>query len=320
MTDDEEIVGTVGACCDIWLKYMFGQPWYRFGNRCTGEGSSWDSNIQDAIDAANDYGNCYPAARVYFTLNNSVTKEQLSDVWVCVGLMCTHTQAAGETYLGQYAYGLYGLTAAAIGYENLVETITLDQTEYHLTRELVPTGAPEPGEGCDAWPSWARGICSLTTGLITASITALTTSLITPLQKFVDDAWKVTLDMYAVLENTAAGLAAEVQMRMNDIAQLTTDTQTWIWDGLKQTYDEVETNLISPLIASVDALWKDIGAVWLSIEEIVEKAIEEAAAWRKGITDLDASIRKWIENSIIDILICALDREVDGGKKTCREP
>lgn len=55
----EAVVGSVGTSCDIMQKYMFGSAWYRYRNRYTGSGSSWDSEIGDAEDLANDTPGCF---------------------------------------------------------------------------------------------------------------------------------------------------------------------------------------------------------------------------------------------------------------------
>lgn len=315
MADDETIVGTVGTCCDIWQKYMFGSPWFRFKNRCTGEESNWDSESSDAIDAANRFGNCSPAARVYFILTNSVTQEQLGGIRVCIGLMCHDTEATGETYLGQYAYGSYELTAAATGYENLVETITLDQTEYHLTRELVPTGEIEPGTGCDNVPDWIKPFCVLFSGFITTAIATFTDTIIAPIQKFQDDAWKVTVDMYNVLERVVADAVSEAALWRASLDGVKLEVQSWISASLAGLYAEIENNLIDPLTSSVAALWSDIGNLWSSIEEVIATAEQEVTARVTAITELDKSLRSWIETSIIDIVITGLNVQLKKEEK-----
>ena len=315
MSDDETVVGTVGSCCDIWRKYMFGEYFFRFVNRCTGESSQWDSNMQDAIDLAYSRGNCFPGARVWLILKNSVTKEQLAGVRVCLGLMCHDTLPAGETYLGQYVYGVYGLTAAATGYNNLVETITLSQTEYHLTRELVPTGEIDPTKGCEGFPDWLKPICVFLTGFVTAAITALTTTIITPLQEMIDDAVKVLADMHAVINQILIDAALEAAAWRESLGDTVRGLEAWTFGLVSDMYDKVETSLIMPLRASVESLWSDIGNLWSSIEEVIAAAETEVNARVKALSDLDKSIRAWIETSIIDVIISALDREVSGGTK-----
>ena len=134
MTDDETVVGTVGSCCDIWRKFMLTADWFQWRNRCTGTAGAWESTIDISREKAIRDGNCSPAARIWLILRNSVTKEQISDARVCIGLMCHDTLAEGETYLGQYAYGVYGLTAARTGYNTLNETITLNHRISSHTR------------------------------------------------------------------------------------------------------------------------------------------------------------------------------------------
>lgn len=307
---DEEIVETVGSCCDIYKKYMFGAPWYQWRNRCTGAGGGWESSQQKARENAVASGECTPASAIYITIKNSVTGAVLEDIRVCLGLMCTQTSGTGETYIGRYAYGTYGLSIAANGYENLIETLDVAASEYHLTRDLVPTGALVPGEGCDAVPSWIKPFCILFSGFITSAIAALTETVITPLQDMHDALVRVVADMSAVLSQVSSDLAAETQVRIDSVTALDASLRTWVGACVSSMYAEIEKTLIAPLLASVDALWDGIGDLWTTCEEIVAAAEAEVIARAKAITELDASLRAWITASIFELLMKKLDEGV----------
>ncbi len=67
--------------------------------------------------------------------------------------------------------------------------------------------------------------------------------------------------------------------------------------------DEVTTlqKLLNSTVGKIENLAQGIG-------DIISKAETEAAEWRKGIFDLEARIKAWIENTILEIIWAALTR------------
>ncbi len=56
-----------------------------------------------------------------------------------------------------------------------------------------------------------------------------------------------------------------------------------------------------------ETLWGvTIPDIWTEMNNILSAAEEEAAAWRKGILDLDASLKAWITEGILEILLTKL--------------
>ncbi len=123
------------------------------------------------------------------------------------------------------------------------------------------------------------------------------------------DAWPTWLRPFCIY---VTGLIA---ITTTELTTTNTNLMTSFQIGIKDMYSKIDSSLISPIWGSIQTILTDISALWTSIEEVAEKAAQEATEWRKGITDLDKALHTWIETSIIDILIGALDREVDKGKK-----
>jgi hypothetical protein len=49
-----------------------------------------------------------------------------------------------------------------------------------------------------------------------------------------------------------------------------------------------------------------IPKIWTSMDDIISAAEEEAVSWRKGILDLEGSLKAWISESILEILLTKL--------------
>jgi hypothetical protein len=58
-------------------------------------------------------------------------------------------------------------------------------------------------------------------------------------------------------------------------------------------------------------LGETIQEIWNRLDEIVQASETEAAAWRAGVAGIWDQLEGWIEERIINILIRALDKEVE---------
>ncbi len=250
------------------------------------------------------------ACRVTVTLTDCVTKTAMADVKCCIGLMCQYTNASGEAYLGQFAFGTYGLVIAKSGYENLVEDIMLSTADLKLARCLIPTGEPEPGVGCNAWATWLRPFCVYVTGLIAAEITTLTNRYIVPLTDFANKTWAEVQDLYVVTTKLVDDAAKEAAAWRESLSGVKVEVRSWISESLTGLKKDIETTLIDPILAKLTALWQNIGELWDAAELIVLKAEEEAKAWRTEVAGIWDKLDAWLTERIVAILLKGLDIEV----------
>ncbi len=250
------------------------------------------------------------ACRVTVTLTDCVTKTAMADVKCCLGLMCQFTDMKGEVYLGQFVFGTYGLVVAASGYENLVEDVMLSTAELRLTRCLSPTGAPVPGEGCNAWPSFLRPFCVYVTGLISAEITAFQNKYIVPLTSFANDVWQIVQDLYGVTADLVDNAAKEAQAWRADLAGLAKDVPGWIQSKVDGLRTEIKENISTPLWAHVTDLWSTLGKVWVEITAVYDRIDAEVDERKKDVAGIWDKLDAWLTERIVGILIAGLDKEV----------
>lgn len=247
--------------------------------------------------------------RVTIIVMDSVQKTPITGAHVCLGLMCHDTPENGEVYVGQFAFGTYTLNITHPDYEPLTETLDVNAETIRTSRSLIPLGGGGGEKACEDFPAWLRPLCVFFRGLLKPLIDRLDKyydAEIAPKLAWIsarfDEVQAKYEDLVARAEEEAAAWRAGLDAGLADLRGV-------VSAALSEAEARIETNLIDPIRTGIAGIWKDLGELWTAAGEIVQRAEEEAAAWRKGVLDLEGSLKAWIEKEIIELFWKALTAE-----------
>lgn len=105
-----------------------------------------------------------------------------------------------------------------------------------------------------------------------------------------------------IISNTAATLHEDFDNLISALKQETTDLVNKSAAMMLNIIHNTADKLRSEFSSLVDP-------IWASMDEMISKAEEEAASWRKGILDLEGSLKAWISASILEIIWAAITRD-----------
>lgn len=247
--------------------------------------------------------------RVTIIVMDAVQKIPVAGAHVCVGLMCQDTPENGEVYVGQFAFGSYTLNITHPNYEPLTETFEVDREIIRTSRSLTPRGGGGGEVSCEDFPAFLRPLCVFFRGLLKPLIDRLDRyyeAEIAPRLAWISVRFEQVQTMY---EDIVARAEDEAKAWRAGIKTAIADMRGVVSSALSEAEARIETNLIEPIRTGIAGIWKDIGDLWTAAQEIVQHAEQEAKAWRKGVLDLEGSLKAWIEAEIIELLWKALTAE-----------
>lgn len=158
-----------------------------------------------------------------------------------------------------------------------------------------------------------------------AALTNTINAVWSALSKSVSDLAKWTLDAYnylkSYIENAIAGISAAYSRLVVIIGgwisaavQKVENTLQPAIDLVGQKLREAEGALRSSLdslwswvISHIDNLLAEVKRLWDTVQEIVQRAEEEATKTAAAIAELNGSLQVWVQDHIIEILLLGLD-------------
>lgn len=103
-------------------------------------------------------------------------------------------------------------------------------------------------------------------------------------------------DLNAEVDSLGAAIPESTATAIQTAESYTDAIVLSVLDSVTKTIDSVNTQL--------DTLWSiELPLIWDTISEILAAAEEEAAAWRKAIEGIEDSIKTWITEMALEILL-----------------